>query len=556
MKRTSIILLLLFLFGTLQAQDTTEQSLKNIDAYLQRAVENDYSGSVLVAYKGKILLNKGYGYADRTKKVPFRNTTVFDIGSITKQFTAAGIMLLESEKKLNVQDPISKYLKNVPEDKKNITLHELLTHTSGLTDSLGPDEQLIGREEYVKKVYESKLRDRGTYAYSNVGFSVLAAILENVSGMEYEQFLRTRIFLPAGMNRTGYVLPDWNKQDFAMGYRKNQEWGTTYDQSQYQKGVTWHLKGNGGIHSTTEDMHRWYVALQTDKILPVSARQKLFTPHVSTVGPAKYGYGWGVRENNRKETVIAHNGGNGYFMATFSMIPVRDFVVIASTNNNPKNTDALAKRIDGFLFENLAMLDQDFIRTFTGKFELPDGGEIGVTFDENDTANVALNDAQSFRLLSGSAEDDASKAAEYDQKVTKLLSHLKANDIPSAVAAAQSDFPKEEIETFFKEVRGEMFGSGETTSAKVLGSVSRQAGNLYLTAVRIDSPRKAMFQLFVWRNGRLTDIRPPEPDNIKPFERQKDNQFYAETNDKRIEFRIDHGKPAAVIGEIIALKKS
>ena len=106
MKRTSIILLLLFLFGTLQAQDTTEQSLKNIDAYLQRAVENDYSGSVLVAYKGKILLNKGYGYADRTKKVPFRNTTVFDIGSITKQFTAAGIMLLESEKKLNVQDPI------------------------------------------------------------------------------------------------------------------------------------------------------------------------------------------------------------------------------------------------------------------------------------------------------------------------------------------------------------------------------------------------------------------------------------------------------------------
>src|SRR5918996_5606299 len=115
--------------------------VQRIERYLTNAAKNGYSGSVLVSLNGKILLNEGYGLADRENKIKFTSDTIFDIGSITKQFTAACILKLESEGKLRVQDPIAKFFDAVPDDKKSLTLHHLLTHTAGLTGSLGSDEE-------------------------------------------------------------------------------------------------------------------------------------------------------------------------------------------------------------------------------------------------------------------------------------------------------------------------------------------------------------------------------------------------------------------------------
>ncbi len=144
--------------------------------------------------------------------VPLRTDSVYDLGSITKQFTAAAILTLEMQGKLAVTDLASKYLDGVPADKSAITLHHLLTHSSGLESDFSPsDYDPVGREEYVGRALQSTLlfAPGGGYEYSNAGYSLLAAIVEKVSGQPYEIYLTERVLKPAGMRETGYKLPTW-----------------------------------------------------------------------------------------------------------------------------------------------------------------------------------------------------------------------------------------------------------------------------------------------------------------------------------------------------------
>lgn len=559
MKLLQLILLLIALLlklVQLAPAEVAEMPVRNVDGYLQNAVQHDYSGSVLVAQQGKVLLSQGYGMADRERHIPYRSGTVFDIGSLTKQFTAAAILKLEMQEKLSVRDPISKYLDGVPEDRKGITIHQLLTHTAGFTDSLGEDEEWIGKEDFLKLAFQSEPLTSGRYSYSNVGYSILAAIVEKASGQEYEHFLREQLFLPAGMKTTGYVLPQWKKEDMAVGYSNNEAWGTTYEKSAFEKGVTWHLKGNGGIHSTVEDLYRWYQALQGNTVLSAEARGKYFAPQVVVAGNVHYAYGWSVRLNRRGETVITHNGGNGYFMATILMVPARNFVAIVSTNNNPKNTDVIAARIDRMLFENLQPLDPKFVALYAGEYALPGGGTFSIGFDENDTALAAMNDSQSFRVLSGAKEDDPQTAAGLDRKLDAMWKALQSGDFAAAASAAPSDVPEKEAQQFLAGMRDRIRQrSGEIQAVEVLGSVSRRAGSIYISVAKIRCEKETLYQLYIWQEGHILDVRPPERANSKSFEHESGADFYAEANDKRISFGEEDGKPVARIGEIVAYRK-
>ena len=158
-----------------------------IHEYLTRATAFGFSGSVLVARDGEIVLHAGYGKADRDAGVPVTPETVFDIGSITKQFTAAAILALEEEGKLRVEDPISRFFDEVPADKRAITVHLLLTHSSGLRGGFGGDYQRMPRDSLVRLVLDSELLwAPGTrFRYSNEGYSLLGAIVEQLSGRSY-----------------------------------------------------------------------------------------------------------------------------------------------------------------------------------------------------------------------------------------------------------------------------------------------------------------------------------------------------------------------------------
>jgi CubicO group peptidase (beta-lactamase class C family) len=553
---------LILIISAVSAEDSKEVStegISNVDRYLNRAVENGYSGSVLIALRDKILLTKGYGFADTEQKVPFTAETIFDIGSITKQFTAACILKLEMQGKLSTQDPITKFFDSVPDDKKSITLHHLLTHTAGLIDSLGADEEWISREDYLKVAFDSKLfQPPGKYAYSNVGYSVLAAIVEKVSGTEYEQFLSEQLLKPAGMKETGYVLPRWNQSKMAIGYQSGKRWGTTFDQSNYSKGVTWHLKGNGGMHSTVGDLYLWAKAIQGTAVLSESAKQKYFAPHAPLGEDDFYAYGWRVFKNNRGETVIGHNGGNGSFMDTLIMVPKKDFVVIVSTNRYPKNTDTIATRIDKMLFEKLEELQQTFIKKYEGIYRLSPQVTFRVSFNENDEAVVLLDDPESWRVFNRSDKEDAARVKQMDEKTRRLMTGLLTGDFSGVTAATgmeqkavQAEFPR-----FLKEIEEQ---TGDCKSFDLLGSVQRRNGEYHLTPVRFKCEKSNMMKLIVWHGDNLAGFRDLPEGNTKSFEHMKGNEFFSDANNLPILFDDVKNKPVIRIktaaGEIIATKR-
>ena len=306
-----------------------------LDRWLTAA---DFKGNVLVRKGGATLLRKGYGIADRDNGVAYDAGTVFSIGSITKQFTAAAILKLEMQGKLQVDDTIGKYFKDVPGDKQAITLHQLLTHTSGLESDFAGDYDPVLRDDYVKRIFASTLRTRPgeAFHYANSGYSLLGAIVEIVSGVSYERYLRDNLFLPAGMRDTGYTLPTWPPARIAVGYRDGKRWGRITEKPWAKDGPYWALRANGGIHSTLDDMLRWHVALSGDKVLSASAREKMFRRHVAEGGGADtwYGYGWSIGASAWGGRLVEHNGGNGIFFADFLRYVDDDLVVILSTNDS------------------------------------------------------------------------------------------------------------------------------------------------------------------------------------------------------------------------------
>jgi CubicO group peptidase (beta-lactamase class C family) len=308
-----------------------------LDKRFTELAEKDFSGVVLVVHDGEVLLAKGYGFADRAVKIPYTTDTVFDIGSITKPFTASAILKLEMDGKLKVTDPITQFFKDVPEDKREITLHHLLTHTAGFRDELGGDYDRISREEFVKLALHSNLRSKpGTsYFYSNVGYSLLGVVIEQITAGSYEKYLHEHLFKPVGMTKTGYVLPKWGKGELAQGYQKDKGWGTPLDRAWAGDGPYWHLRANGGLLSTVGDLYRWSVALQGEAVLSKVSKDKQFTPHVSEgslSGGSFYGYGWSIGKTKHGKKVWEHNGSNGIFFADFRIYPEDQVVLILATN--------------------------------------------------------------------------------------------------------------------------------------------------------------------------------------------------------------------------------
>lgn len=327
---------------------------KRLDTQLTKMVRKGYSGTVIVAKDGEVILQKGYGHANRETGQSVTPDTVFTIGSISKQFTGAGIVKLEMQGKLRVTDTLDKYLDGVPDDKKGITLHHLLTHTSGLPDALGRDyDTSATREAFRRLAMSAKLQSKpgSKHRYSNVGYSLLGMIIERASGMGYEEYLREHLFKPCGMMKTGYLLPDYAPGELAVGYRDDKPWGTVLGHAMLPDGPAWHLRANGGIHSTSGDMYKWHQAMQGTDILSDEAKEKYFAPHVDEgFGDAFYGYGWVNFTTQRGTRLLAHNGGNGIFSADFRRYVDDDVVIFHATNSSKFEPDATSERLTRVIF--------------------------------------------------------------------------------------------------------------------------------------------------------------------------------------------------------------
>lgn len=299
----------------------------DVDAYLNDLVAaGRFYGSVLLARDGRVLLSKGYGLADIENDVPNSPRTKFRIASVTKQFTAAGIMLLQQEGKLNVQDSVCNFIDECPDAWQPITLHHLLTHTSGLPENFSIEDFMslaLSRNPMRDGLEMIKTRPLlsapgETYQYSNVGYNMLGYIIEQVAGMTYEDYLRAKIWVPLGMNDTGQDHEGLLIKRRATGY------ASTSFKAQY---LPIDLAAYaGGLYSTVEDLYKWDQALYTEQLLPTSALDLMFTAH-----QGDYGYGWMITSGEWGK-VIAHNGNVPGFVSNISRYTDSKATVIILSN--------------------------------------------------------------------------------------------------------------------------------------------------------------------------------------------------------------------------------
>ncbi len=544
LARLSLVVLLVF-----TAREVHADTKASIEEYLKRAENNGFSGSVLVAQKGQILLDAGFGFADREAKKAQSNETIFSIGSITKQFTAAALLRLAADGKLNVSDKLSDHFPNVPHDKKDITLHQLLTHTAGFRGSLGDDYDTLSTNGYLALAFSSKLESKpGTeYNYSNVGYSLLGIIVEKVSGMGYERFLRERFFVPTGMMHTGYVIPQFKTADLAVGYRDGQRWGTALDRPWLADGPGWHLRANGGILSTAGDMYKWVRSLKYATVLPEEYVRQLWTPHVKEGpdAPTWYGYGW-VVEGEGAKRIVWHNGGNSVYNAFVGYAPESDFFIFVSSNSNDKISDRIAEQIRLIADGQFDAIDQSTIDMYNGTYRLSSGASFVVKIDENNALSATFTDRQVAELMlaDGSEKQDAMR--EVEQRTLSLIRSSKmGNYEPLAKATGVPlEKAKQQAETFWK---NQHEAHGTVKSIDPVVTVSRSRRGLVLSFMKISYEQDTRYMMYVWRGNEIADIRPMATMD-KIFDHRQGLTFEAPTNSVTIRLAKDEkGNPQVLI---------
>jgi CubicO group peptidase (beta-lactamase class C family) len=311
-----------------------------------------FSGSVLIAQHGQVLLSKGYGLADRARKTPNGPQTRFLIASNTKQFTAAAILMLEVQGKLRVTDLICKYIPQCPSAWGVITIKELLTHTSGIPNYTAlPDFGDYAGQPSTPLQIIAHFRDLPleftpgtTWKYSNSGYILLGYIIEQVSGLSYEAFLQKYIFTPLNLSDTGY---NHNSNGVAIGYPDGYS-ATPADG--WDPSVPY---AAGALYSTVGDMYRWEQALTTDALLPAASRAEMFAPQVAIPnGPpltASYGYGFVIGTDSGRP-IIWHDGGIPGFTSIEARYPVDDVTVIILDNQMSVDPDLILADISAKIF--------------------------------------------------------------------------------------------------------------------------------------------------------------------------------------------------------------
>ena len=341
--------LLAFLFSSLLAQSSMEEIAAKASEYFR--IQNElgrFSGAVLIGYRGKIILVKGYGLANYELQVPITPRTKFRLGSLTKAFTAAAILQLAEKSQLGLDDPVSRYLPDYPQAEK-ITLHHLLTHTSGIPNftalpvypkfKLNPTT--LDRTINLFRNLPLEFEPGTKFSYSNSNYILLTAIIEKVSGKSYADYLRENIFLPLNMLDTCYDDLNVIIKHRARGYSLKD--GLLVNAPYIDMSVP---AGAGGLLSTVEDLFAWDQGLRSDRILKADSREKMFTPFLEG-----YGYGWEIKKVDGRR-IAGHGGGIEGFVSQFVRFLDEDLSLIILSN---------------FDFAPLSQFTHDLISLISGK---------------------------------------------------------------------------------------------------------------------------------------------------------------------------------------------
>lgn len=327
--------------GATSEPNRDAQVLAALNAKVGDAVRGGFGGTIIIDKAGQPLLRQGYGFADRAKRIPFTIDTVAQIGSVTKAMTALAVLELARDGKLDLQRPVKDYMPDAAEPAASATLHELLTHHAGLRDTCADDFDRVSRDDILHRCMALALAfPRGSDHYSNMGYSILAALVERVSSVSWEDYLRNHLWRPLGMAHTGFAYFDsGSRTDFASGYLNDTQQALINEKITSLDGNDWALRGNGGVQSSAIDMERFYFAL-TGKIpgIPTDVARAMTTPHEAMGGEAWEGYGLFVRlDAGNKPYRIGFSGSDGVFFSYFGWLPQQDVFFYVVGNNGEAN---------------------------------------------------------------------------------------------------------------------------------------------------------------------------------------------------------------------------
>ncbi len=317
---------------------------RKVEEAVRRAGGPDFWGSVLVARDGEVLLAKGYGFADY-EGTPNTPSTLFELASASKGFTAAAILDLVQHEKLALDDTLDRFFPGVPKDKRRITVHQLLTHTAGIGGDVGVGyASPIRRRAYVRRVLSRPLSSEpGTrFEYANAGYALLAAIVEEVTKRTFETVLEKRLFRPAGMKDTGFLGDRDLIASKRASVRRTTEPGA-FTAADWHWG--WGYRGMGGVVTTVLDLERWDRALRGDAVLSAEAKRILFAPRL-----ANYACGWLV-EGTPRGTRKAHHSGSVAGYGTNLVRYLDEDAFIAVLSNDPGAAQAVTAAVEPLLFE-------------------------------------------------------------------------------------------------------------------------------------------------------------------------------------------------------------
>jgi CubicO group peptidase (beta-lactamase class C family) len=433
-RLTFIFLSLCFFSCGVQSQTSTRllDSMANLYSQLK-----DFNGSVLVAEKGKILLEKGYGYKDVVQKTKADANSLYQYGSVTKQFTAALIMYLQEKGKLNIQDKLSKYFPELS-FADSVTIYHLLTHTSGIYNyTNNPD---FMKSEAVKPTNKEKIfalfknkplefTPGSKFSYSNSGYSLLGYIIEKASGKPYEKLMREVILQPYGMQTAGFDFTDLHSADKTTGYN-------------FIKGEKFEAAGivdssvaysAGSLYGSVKDLYAWHQALQKNQLLTPASWQQVYTPFHS-----KYAFGWQV-DSLYGKPVAEHGGGIFGYTSMIKRFPKDDVVIVVLSNNSSPRSQELANNLAALVFQQpvewpkkktFVQVPEEKLKAYVGDYELMPNFVIAITLEEGTLkgqptgqtkSDLLAEDENKFYVESADAEVSFVKDASGNVTALKLI---------------------------------------------------------------------------------------------------------------------------------------
>ena len=387
------ILITLLLAGAGVAQDVARME-QIVQSYVS---DKKFMGTALVARNGKVLLSKGYGFADLEWDIPNSPSTKFRLGSITKQFTAACILLLEERGKLKVEDPVKKYMPDAPAAWDKITIFNLLTHASGIPSFTGfPDYRSTEATPATPEQLVARFRDKPLefqpgekWNYSNYGYVLLGYLIEKISGQSYSDFVQQNIFTPLGMKDSGYDSNSAIIMHRASGYTQSP--GGPVNAGFIHMSIPFSA---GALYSTAEDLLRWEEGLFGGKLLSAASLQKMTTPFKED-----YAFGLGVR-TVKNHKIIDHGGGIEGFNTELAYYPDDKLVVAVLGNLNGGAPEAIAAKLAAVAYGETVVLPSErkeitvspkILASYAGTYELSPDFSITVKVDGDHLAAQATN---------------------------------------------------------------------------------------------------------------------------------------------------------------------